>query len=199
MQNELTMQFIKLCACGCGKVPNFTKIHRTKDGLKKGDQFKYVAGHRPCAPALEHICRFFEKTATCWIWTGPKHRSGRYGTYQFPNRENAPSSQTVAHRAVYELLAGVIPQGLELDHLCRNTFCVNPAHLEPVTHLENMRRGLWAQQTHCKYGHLLTAENLMNQHRGRNQRRCKTCFYARAHRYKLQKEAATCAQDAKAC
>lgn len=67
----------------------------------------------------------------------------------------------MAHRAVYEHLRGPIPVGLELDHLCRNTRCVNPAHLEPVTHRENALRGVGvsainAAKTHCKYGHDLT-------------------------------------------
>lgn len=70
-----------------------------------------------------------EKTDTCWLWTGRKEKAG-YGKY----------CGTVAHRWAYRELVGPIPAGLTLDHLCYVRHCVNPAHLEPVTLLENVRR-----------------------------------------------------------
>ena len=82
----------------------------------------------------------------CWMWKATTSRG--YG--QFFDRR---SSRTVgAHRWSFELLVGPIPKGLELDHLCRNRACVNPAHLEPVDHKENVRRGL-VPKTHCLRGH----------------------------------------------
>lgn len=89
----------------------------------------------------------------CWNWPGTLRTDG-YGLF----------AGKLAHRVVYEALVGPIPEGLELDHLCRNHSCVNPWDLEPVTHEENIRRGEspWAQkarQTHCKYGHEFTPEN----------------------------------------
>ena len=70
----------------------------------------------------------------CWHWTGARQSDG-YGSFQ-------RSGQTrLAHRAMYELFVGDIPEGLELDHLCRDRGCVRPDHLEPVAHLENVRRG----------------------------------------------------------
>lgn len=74
-----------------------------------------------------------QKTDTCWIWTGSSATG--YGVFKGNNKRQGP-----AHRFAYELLVGPIPEGLQLDHLCRVTLCVNPQHLEPVTPGENCRR-----------------------------------------------------------
>lgn len=71
----------------------------------------------------------------CWIWTGALTTNG-YGQVRWGDRTLR------AYRLVYELLVGPIPDGLQLDHLCRNRRCVNPAHLEPVTQWENWARGM---------------------------------------------------------
>lgn len=91
------------------------------------------------------------------------------------------------HQVIYEMIIGPIQQGLELDHLCRNHGCVNPAHLEPVTHKENVLRGTspaagHAKQTHCDRGHEFTPQNTLLYDGGR--RRCKTCTLARNRRCK---------------
>ena len=83
--------------------------------------------------------RFWEKVNKsapngCWEWTAGLFATG-YGGFQYGGRPVA------AHRWAYEALVGPIPEGLELDHLCRNRKCVNPAHMEPVTHKENTLRG----------------------------------------------------------
>ena len=100
---------------------------------------------------------------TCWLWTGattgPGHKL-RYGRFYVGRRRIA-----LAHRWAYERWRGPIPSGLEIDHLCRNPLCVNPAHLEPVTRRENVIRGtspnaVNAAKTHCKRGHQLTSENV---------------------------------------
>ncbi len=88
----------------------------------------------------------------CWIWRGAVNRAG-YGAF------SVDGTTRRAHRVSYELRVGPIPEGLHLDHLCRVRACVNPAHLEPVTHAENVRRGARAGQTHCKRGHEFTPEN----------------------------------------
>ena len=75
-----------------------------------------------------------EKTATCWLWMGAKETRG-YG--YFRPHSHDPFK---AHRIAYETLVQPVPEGLELDHLCRVRSCVNPAHLEVVTHAENVRR-----------------------------------------------------------
>ena len=89
-----------------------------------------------------------EKTDSCWLWTAAKNDKG-YGQF------SVGSGLVYAHRYAYEALVGPIPEGLVIDHLCRVTLCVNPAHLEPVTNLENQRRGFAARPmpTHCPKGH----------------------------------------------
>lgn len=72
----------------------------------------------------------------CWPWLGTTTSTG-YGLFGVPREDRTVG----AHRYAYELVVGPIPTGLELDHLCRVRNCVNPAHLEPVTHAENLRRG----------------------------------------------------------
>lgn len=82
---------------------------------------------------FRHVRR--QRFTGCWLWVGPI-AGGIYGGFT-----PAPGQHTYAHRFAYEQLRGPIPANLEIDHLCRNTRCVNPAHLEPVTHQENLRRG----------------------------------------------------------
>lgn len=109
-----------------------------------------------------------EKTDGCWIWHGQIRRDG-YGTF------NVDGRNVRAHRFAFELGREPTPTGLDLDHLCRNRRCVNPAHLEPVTRGENLRRspltgpGRNIRKVVCeRAGHELT--------RGRNgKRRCVTC------------------------
>ncbi|MFE6474636.1 HNH endonuclease signature motif containing protein [Streptomyces rochei] len=111
-------------------------------------------------------------TGDCWIWTGFVRPDG-YG--------KARGRQ--AHRVVYELLVAPIEDGLELDHLCRQIKCVNPAHLEPVTRQENIRRR-FELVTHCKSGHKFTPENTYI--RGNGHRACRACNNANAARYRAK-------------
>jgi hypothetical protein len=107
----------------------------------------------------------------CWIWMGRiKDHSRGYGSFADHGRRR------YAHVVSYELYRGPIPAGLELDHICRVRCCVNPFHLEPVTHAENVRRGKTGEsqrrKTHCPYGHPYTGDNLII---SRGQRICRTC------------------------
>lgn len=108
----------------------------------------------------------------CWPWLGAL-TSGGYGSV------GVDSAVKTAHRVVYELLVGPVPEGLDLDHLCRNRWCVNPDHLEPVTRPENVRRGHAARRaTHCKNGHELTASNAYTYPRS-GHRACRVCRRSR--------------------
>jgi len=101
----------------------------------------------------------------CWIWIGSTTNSG------YP-KATVNYATVLVHRFLYENLVGPIPEGLQLDHICNNTYCVNPAHLEPVTPKVNMERRA-ALITSCKHGHPLSGDNLYVDPRGR--RGCKTC------------------------
>lgn len=114
--------------------------------------------------------------AGCWFWNGELHYGG-YGRAASPSNRRK-SVQT--HRFVFECLVGPIPEGLELDHLCRVRRCCNPEHLEPVTHRENMLRGqtiaaLNAAKTHCPSGHPYAGDNLHVDAKGH--RKCRQCQY----------------------
>jgi hypothetical protein len=93
----------------------------------------------------------FDLDRGCWIWP-IKSSSKRYGSIIVGSRRNRTRQVRLAHVVSYETFIGPIPKGLELDHLCRNTHCVNPWHLEPVTHLVNMRRGILAIKASQKGG-----------------------------------------------
>lgn len=117
-----------------------------------------------------------ERADGCWPWEAALTGPG-YGAFRI-------NGQTCyAHRIAYELFIGPIPEGLSLDHLCRNPACVNPAHLEPVTHKENLARGNHANgstgQTHCKRGHPFDEENT---YRYKGARACRACMRLRAKR-----------------
>lgn len=115
----------------------------------------------------------------CLLWTGSQNGTG-YG-YIWWNGRNR-----LTHRVAWELANGPVPDGLELDHLCRMRACINVGHLEPVTHSENIRRapllGANHLKTHCPKGHAYTEENTYRYQGRTNERRCKVCKRAAMYR-----------------
>lgn len=120
-----------------------------------------------------------EPNSGCWLWEGAVHTNG-YGNFYVDGKYRR------AHRVSYEMHKGQIPDGLVIDHLCRNTFCVNPDHLEPVTHGENVRRGenRNRDKTHCKWGHEFTPDNTLMRKGGRA---CRKCAKIRMEKWKNAK------------
>lgn len=139
-----------LCQCGCGQETKLASSTNAKRGYVKGEPRRFVTGHyardlrrgRPREKLWKEEDRGYE--TPCWIWHGSTNGRG-YG------RLGRGGTLYSAHRYFWIEANGPVPDGLELDHLCEIPQCVNPAHLEPVTHTENIRRGKLAK---------LTAENV---------------------------------------
>lgn len=134
-------------------------------------------------PALD---RFAEKIALtdsgCVEWIGGLNSVG-YGQFWLGRTDLSETGKAYAHRWSYEYHVGPIPDGLHLDHLCRNRACINPDHLEPVSRRENILRGvspsaLAARTDECPQGHPYAGDNLYVPP-GTTHRCCRTCRRAR--------------------
>ena len=160
LPSEIRRGNAKFCSKKCVRA-NMPKRDVAERFWEKVDRNGPVPAHRP-------------ELGPCWLWCAQKLTSG-YGRFTV-----STGKQVVAHRMAYELVRGAIPDGLELDHLCKNEPCVNPSHLEPVTSRVNILRSdnppsLNARKTHCKNGHEYTTENII-QRKGRfSGRICRTC------------------------
>lgn len=122
------------CQCGCGMPAPLTKRTNARLGHKKGQPLPRVSGHNSKGKgALRYEIVDCGYITPCWISTGARNRKG----YARSQRNGV---HTGAHRVSYEQHRGPIPDGLPLDHLCKQRPCINPDHLEPVTTAENNRR-----------------------------------------------------------
>jgi hypothetical protein len=131
-----------------------------------------------------------DRAGSCWVWTGTLHKCG-YGVLVVTRKA------VLAHVFAFRMLIGAVPPGLQIDHLCRNRRCVNPAHMEAVTQAENIRRGIgpsaiFARATHCIAGHEFIQANTyrVKTARGNNARRCRAC-HARRSREAQQRQRET--------
>ncbi len=146
-------------------------------------------------PIKERLLDLIDKDRDCWVWTGSTNHAG-YGRLTTGSRTDNTRRTRSAHRVSYEVFKGEIPDGLTIDHLCRNRKCINPEHLEAVTIKENIHRGnpLWKQEsarTHCPKGHEYTEDNIYRYatKHGGFCRNCKTCMKARTKRRYAERSA----------
>lgn len=135
-------------------------------------------GPRPIAPIDRLMRSVVVNDGGCWV----SSLSGPSGYAYVQWRENGNPIRKLGHRLTYETHVGPIPEGLVLDHLCRNRKCVNPAHLEPVTHAVNIGRGespnaIVKRTGVCRRGHPMT-----NPYRGYTCRTCKQMRERKAYR-----------------
>lgn len=141
-----------------GVVPlNYAELHRFKRNYRIAHEPNPITG------------------TPCWVWIGRHWFPNGYGAHRTgPGKGARP-----AHVIAYEHHVGPVPDGLQLDHRCRNRACVNPDHLEPVTGSVNTLRQDHAgrRKTHCPRGHAYTPENTITSKDGK--RRCRACDIAR--------------------
>lgn len=125
-------------------------------------------------PFIERLREHQERDPDgCWIWEGSCGNGGGYGWTSIWIHSEGRRQTKWTHRLAWELLVGPIPAGMTLDHLCPNTRCMNPKHLDPCTRAENSRRARQRRDTGmCKRGHPLVPGNLYKNPRARD---CATC------------------------
>lgn len=168
-----------LCECGCGQKTRLAPKNSTERGWVKGQPLRFISGHHnkvQAGPIIQRLeANHYVGANGCWVWTGCLNDAG-YGVISY-----RMAWQRV-HRLSYELMVGAIPEGLVIDHLCFNRACFNPAHLEPVTDAENVRRAA-RRITHCPRGHPYSPENTYIVPGGES-RQCRICKRLATERYR---------------
>lgn len=122
------------CRCGCGGRPKVSQYGAKARGIVRGKPFPYLRGH---ANRIYQAVRV-DLSTKCWIWLKNIKPDTKYGQSA---SLGASGRKVNAHKLVWEYTFGPTPDRCDMDHLCRVPACVNPVHLEPVTHVENIRRG----------------------------------------------------------
>ena len=138
-------------------------------------------GWRPYVPVedrfeamVDRVENRLDRNGDCWLWEGGTNKKDGegYGTIAMKTGNGRKNAMFYVHRVMYERYVGIIPDGMEIDHLCCVPLCARPSHLEAVTHAENMRRKA-VRITHCVVGHPFDSENTSITTEGK--RNCRTC------------------------
>ena len=148
----------------------------------------------PTPPDVRIMRRVVVDSGGCWVYTGGLTCHG-YGRVGIGSLTDGTRRGALAHRVLYEIRVGPVPAGWDLDHLCRKPACVNPEHLEPVTHRENVMRGRSPiarnpEKTHCPHGHEYAGRNLGYDNGARI---CRTCRAAQQQRIRDARKKETAA------
>lgn len=143
---DLRRPGLGLCECGCGAKTEIAKRTRAEAGWIRGEPLRFIRGHqnrtkqRPPLGPEDYAVKDHGWETPCWIRKG-------FTTNKGYSRVTIAGKNQYAHRVMYEQEIGPIPKGMELDHLCRQTKCIRPDHLEPVTRATNLQRGNGAKLT----------------------------------------------------
>lgn len=124
-----------LCQCGCGRLAPIATKSCSASGLIRGMPARFIPGHHRHLSPVPYLIEDHGFETPCHVWKRSIDGNG-YGRVG-----SRPGQSTFAHVVAWESINGPVPNGLQLDHLCRVRSCVNPEHLEPVTGIENLRRG----------------------------------------------------------
>lgn len=141
-------------------------MHPADPGRRRFSAEKTVVGKQFMRSSLYFAHHVVELASGCWGWAGPKEKRDGRALFRFQGRK------CYTYRWIWECCHGPVPEGRELDHVCKHPWCVNPDHLEAVTHRVNVLRGVGptaqnARKTYCPKGHRLSPES--------GRRICKTC------------------------